>query len=269
MVANASRQFGVPWEIITAIMQQDSNFGTAGVGAKTFNPGNVGNFDSGEKRNYGNWQDGVNAVAQWLNNHRGQTSINQNAPINPQTNAIITPWITAINSGKATLADARASIPKGLLPQLLSQLIIDEKASDLQKKIWDSAQKLKNMWDSGNRVAIGGSSILNRFDWMALPGSKGADFINQYNNLKGLLSLENVKYLKGQGQISDAERALLANASSNLNRFSSESTFGKNLQELYDEISDTIGINISGITNQNTGNNWMSPSGKIYNLPNL
>ena len=41
---------------------------------------------------------------------------------------------------------------------------------------------------------------------------------NKYNQLKGLLSLDNIKYLKGTGAISDAEQRLLANAASALGR---------------------------------------------------
>lgn len=74
MVANASQQFQVPWEIMVAMMQQDSNLGTAGKGAKTFNPGNVGNDDAGNIRNYGSWQSGVNAVADWLSKHRASST---------------------------------------------------------------------------------------------------------------------------------------------------------------------------------------------------
>lgn len=70
MVANASQQNQIPWEMLVAMMQQDSNLGTAGKGAKTFNPGNVGNDDAGNLRNYGSWQSGVNAVGDWLSKHR-------------------------------------------------------------------------------------------------------------------------------------------------------------------------------------------------------
>ena len=80
MVANASEKYQVSWEILVAMMQQDSSLGTAGKGAKTFNPGNVGNTDSGATKNYGNWQAGVNAVASWLNNHRTSESKSQNNP---------------------------------------------------------------------------------------------------------------------------------------------------------------------------------------------
>jgi len=70
MVVNASNAYDVPCELILAIMQNDSSFGTAGVGARTNNPGNVGNNDSGATRKYSSWQAGVIAVSEWLNKHK-------------------------------------------------------------------------------------------------------------------------------------------------------------------------------------------------------
>lgn len=70
MISNTSQKFGVPWEMLVAMMEQDSSLGTAGKGARTFNPGNVGNDDAGNIRNYGNWQAGVDAVGQWLSKNR-------------------------------------------------------------------------------------------------------------------------------------------------------------------------------------------------------
>ncbi len=69
MVINSASKYGVDPKLIVAMMQQDSSLGTAGKGAKTFNPGNVGNDDAGNIKNYGSWEKGVDAVAQWLSNH--------------------------------------------------------------------------------------------------------------------------------------------------------------------------------------------------------
>lgn len=66
MISKASQQYGVPWEMITAIMQHESGFGTLGKGAYTNNPGNVGNTDSGAIIKMSSWQDGVNAVAKQI-----------------------------------------------------------------------------------------------------------------------------------------------------------------------------------------------------------
>lgn len=55
---------------------------------------------------------------------------------------------------------------------------------------------------------------------------------NKYNQLKGLLSLDNIKYLKGTGAISDAEQRLLANAASAIGRNLSDEDFRKELVKL-------------------------------------
>lgn len=257
MVKNTSQKYGVSWEMLIAMMQQDSSLGTAGKGARTYNPGNVGNDDSGNIRNYGSWQAGVDAVGNWLNNHRVST-------IETQVSPNVKTWADSINSGKATLSDAQKVLNKKQQTELMAELSkVTPEASELDKKIAMSIQSLNDMYNSGNRAAIGKSSAFNYWDWMAIPGTKTKEFIIQYNNLKSLLSLENVKYLKGQGQVSDAERRLLADAASNLNRFSSEETFKKNLDDLMSQFEKITGYKLGS-----TGNSWTSPSGNSYNLPN-
>lgn len=70
MVLQASQRYNVDPLLIMALMQVDSGYGTAGTAVGTRNPGNVGNMDDGRTRTYSSWQDGVNAVADWLNRHR-------------------------------------------------------------------------------------------------------------------------------------------------------------------------------------------------------
>src|SRR3989344_3943004 len=77
MVMSAASAYSVDTRLMMAIMQQDSSFGTAGKAVRTLNPGNVGNDDSGNLRAYESWQEGVTAVAEWLNRHRGQTTISK------------------------------------------------------------------------------------------------------------------------------------------------------------------------------------------------
>jgi len=69
MVLEAANTYNVDIPLLVAIMQNDSSFGTAGVGARTNNPGNVGNTGY-EEHSYPTWRDGVLAVAEWLSNHR-------------------------------------------------------------------------------------------------------------------------------------------------------------------------------------------------------
>lgn len=70
-----------------------------------------------------------------------------------------------------------------------------------------------------------------------IPGNKAQYTAALYDKLKGLLSLDNVKLLKGQGQVSDAERRLLEDASSALNRKLSDEDFRSILTELQTKLS--------------------------------
>lgn len=77
MIIESSKKYGTDPKMIYAMMLQDSTLGTKGKGAKTYNPGNVGNDDTGKMRNYRNWNSGVMAVSEWLaKNKQGQTKDN-------------------------------------------------------------------------------------------------------------------------------------------------------------------------------------------------
>lgn len=69
MVLLSAKKHAVDSRLLIALMQQDSSLGTVGVGASTFNPGNVGNTGT-ETKIFASWEEGVDAVAAWLNNHR-------------------------------------------------------------------------------------------------------------------------------------------------------------------------------------------------------
>jgi len=70
MVASSASRYNVDPFVVLALMRQDSSYGTRGKGARTFNPGNVGNDDAGNMKNFGDWQQGVDAVAGWLSRHK-------------------------------------------------------------------------------------------------------------------------------------------------------------------------------------------------------
>ncbi len=76
MVATAANTYGVDPKMVYAMMLQDSSLGTAGMGARNNNPGNIGQFDnlSSPVKGYETLQDGVNAVAKWLSRKK----VNQN-----------------------------------------------------------------------------------------------------------------------------------------------------------------------------------------------
>lgn len=221
MIANASQKYGVSWEMMVAIMAQDSSMGTAGKGARTFNPGNVGNNDSGQIVNFGNWQAGVDAVARNLAGRKLDTAQTTTSPADN--------WAKLIISGKAKINQ----VPKALQSDVASIVASEQdnkKNTDLQNEAATSAQALLDKFNTGQGTsAVGKSRMLGL---QLVPGSKAKDFEIQFNNLKSLLSLENVKYLKGQGQVSDAERKLLADASAKLDLAQSESEFKTSLENI-------------------------------------
>lgn len=272
MIANASEKYGTSWETMMAIMQQDSSFGTKGAGARSFNPGNVGNTETatstGNLVNFGDWQSGVDAVAQNLARRRtdGQ-QVNTQETTPTQYPEVVKNAALSVQADVQTLDQAKSSLPKGY-QNLLAQYLLEnpsKKVSDIQQQALDKAERLKEMFDGGNRAAIGKSSVFSGgslFD-IAFPGSETADFINTLNQLTNLLSLSNVGLLKGQGQVSDGERRILESASSGgLKRTFSEKEWYKNLldtisalqgNEIKSEIYGTENVNNNdplGILNQ-------------------
>jgi hypothetical protein len=76
MIQSASQKYGVSWESLIALMQNDSSLGTKGIGSRTsgpgsYNPGNVGNTGT-NTNSYGSWQEGVNAAAEWLSKNKAE-----------------------------------------------------------------------------------------------------------------------------------------------------------------------------------------------------
>jgi len=64
---DVSQEMGIPVNLLASIAQHESGFGTLGVGARTHNPGNVGNTDDGSQINWGDWKNGLRAVARNAN----------------------------------------------------------------------------------------------------------------------------------------------------------------------------------------------------------
>lgn len=117
MVYKASQLYGVDLPLMLAIMQNDSAFGTLGVGAKTLNPGNIGNTGT-STQSYPSWTDGVTAVASWLNNHRVVTPTVDPAtitptPVTPDTTSTTT---TATSTPTTTDSSTATTTPAAILP---------------------------------------------------------------------------------------------------------------------------------------------------------
>ena len=145
-------------------------------------------------------------------------------------------WADLITNGKATIKDVPAAYKNAVSVQL-SQNPEIKQATELQQTALTSAKDLLDKFTNGNGTfAVGGTRLLGT---QYIPGTAPYDFQVNYDNLKSLLSLDNVKYLKGQGQVSDAERRLLQDASSKLNTGSSEAEFKKALNDIITVLQKT------------------------------
>ena len=93
MVWTSSRKWGVPPELLVATMQQDSGLGTTGSGAKNRNPGNVGTYTNKKGKSfvgvYPTWKAGVDAVAQWLSEHKVGAHPGNKPPVSQYVNQVI------------------------------------------------------------------------------------------------------------------------------------------------------------------------------------
>ena len=108
-------------------------------------------------------------------------------------------------------------------------------ANGMKVSALQTAKDLMAMYNAegGNPKAVGSSRLFyDRFG-----GGAARDFVNKYDTLHAQLELGNVNFLKGQGQISEGEREILARASTELKRDSSEKNFGKVLQGVIDALS--------------------------------
>lgn len=107
MIINAATQYGVDPLLLTSVLAQESDFGTAGVGATTNNPGNVGNTGTSTKA-FNSWQAGVAATAAEL---AKRMPGNPNAPQTPAT-APKAPQATTSPVGGQFSTDASARVAK-------------------------------------------------------------------------------------------------------------------------------------------------------------
>lgn len=136
-----------------------------------------------------------------------------------------------------------------------------QKATELKTNALTSAQELLNKLNSGQgSSAVGFGNKAVRYFTGLIGGTSIQDFETQFNNLKSLLSLDNVKYLKGQGQVSDAERKLLSDASAKLDLNQSATEFKKSLEDVIKGLNGTEKTTQSVIT-------VISPDGEEGTIP--
>ncbi len=155
-------------------------------------------------------------------------------------NPTVDAWAERIQNGTAKITDIPAS-QSGLRNAVTVALQAMGNSTDgkpvtteLGKAALQSAKDLLSKFDSAGKkgvpVGIGGL-------FGTIRGSAMRDFSIQFDTLKSQLSLDAVKYLKGQGAVSDAERSLLSSSVSSLNRSQSKAEFRKTLAGIVNTLS--------------------------------
>lgn len=159
-------------------------------------------------------------------------------------NPTVDAWANRIQNGTAKITDipaSQASLRNEVTKALDAMGNSTEgkpTTTELGKQALATAKGLLEKFDAGKGTsAVGKSGALNSFGYGFIPGTDRSNFVTDFNSLKSQLSLEGVKYLKGQGQVSDAERALLAAAVTKLNLTQSEDEFKTTLQGIIDRLS--------------------------------
>ncbi len=185
-------------------------------------------------------------------------------------NPVVDAWAQRIYDGTAKITDIpskQAALRNAVTVALNSngnQSNGKPTTSALGVQALSTATDLMDKFNRGaGTSAVGGSRALGGALFANVPGTDPANFANDFNTLKSQLSLDAVKYLKGQGAVSDAERALLASAVTKLNLSQSDSEFKTTLQGIIDTLQG--GIVDSGSTD--TGFNVTDPDGGVHSFP--
>lgn len=121
----------------------------------------------------------------------------------------------------------------------------DGQLGELKQNALDQARWLYENFDKGGSKQAGISSY-----FPTIRGSENSDYKTRLGNLTSLLELDAAKLLKGQGQITEQERALLKSAASILGPEQSDESLKNNIKR----IMDTIGkVNTSSQNQMTTG----------------
>lgn len=138
---------------------------------------------------------------------------------------------TSATEQAKSAADAKSALPKA------------EAAADRTIGLIDEL-----LAHPGRDIATGSTS------WVpAIPGTKQADFINRFDQVKGKAFLQAFESLKGAGAITEQEGAKASQAFSRLNRATSKPEFDDAAEDLKAEIAQLKSIAVSKANKGNTG----------------
>lgn len=129
----------------------------------------------------------------------------------------------------------------------LENQLMEAQANQSGEQQGQTTQQVVNLIDDLLSRDVSGITGFGRYNPLNLaPGSDAQLTKNIYEQLKAYLSLDNIKYLKGTGQISDAEQRILANAASALGQNLSPEQFVSVLNNMKQQLASQ-GFSSGGI----------------------
>jgi hypothetical protein len=159
------------------------------------------------------------------------------ADVKLATQPNITAATTTADINAKSGAEAKSALPKVESAADRSIALIDELVSH-----------------PGRNLATGSTA------WVpAIPGTKQADFINRFDQVKGQAFLQAFESLKGAGAITDQEGRAASQAFARLNRATSRAEFDDAAEELKSAISDLKEIAKSKASQGGSGKGGATP----------
>lgn len=191
------------------------------------------------------------------------------------------PTIAAIASSVAANPDLLKDVPMAQRGKVIAALNAEEFRTARQKSTekiittgWDALQRLKNQ--GGQAAAVGpsfqklpgvawaGSSYDKDGEFQGISGTAAADYVGQMKQLKSILTLNNLEYLRGLGHMSNTEFGTAGAAATSLQTRQSEQKHQADLavlERIFLESARRAGIQLPGATGSGT-----SPSEKLKAL---
>lgn len=153
----------------------------------------------------------------------------------------LSPLAQAVQNGTITID----KIPAAQRAQVAAELATSGIATNRQTTLASNLAVVNDLLGNASLGAISGVPALSAF----IPGTSAQLAKNQYNQLKGILSLENREKLKGSGAISDFEFRVLSEAATALGRNLSDADFKKQLEKIRDVFEGKYAQTNAGATN--------------------
>lgn len=223
----------------------------------TYGTGIIGEYNFAKSQGY------AGSFEQYQNEDANRKKSIAKAGVSPtgiSTPGVLSPLAQAVQSGIISLDKVPADLRAGVASELATSGIPSQRIATIDSNI-DVVNALLN------NPALGAISGIQA-PTAIIPGTNAQLARNQYNQLKGILSLENREKLKGSGAISDFEFRILAEAATALGRNLSDAAFLEQLQktkEIFEKAKARHQAGSGQITPPQS-NSGITPSGLKYTI---